>query len=592
MTAAFVNHIWHSTFFACVVAAIVVFFHRNRAQVRYWLWFGASVKFFVPFSLLISLGSYLQSEHYPTALSTTPVSVSMVQLAEPFPRTVSIAASGEQTSNWSTGIAAVFWATGFGVIALIRLRAWLRIRRTVRTSVPLDIAAPIEVRSSPSLLEPGVVGLWRPILLVPVGITDRLTPAQFEAVLAHELCHVRRRDNLFASIHMLVEAMFWFHPVVWWVGGRLVEERERACDEEVIKLGNAPQVYAEAIVKICRFYAESPLACVSGVTGSTIHKRIDSIMTNRVVTGLNLTRKAALALMGVAALGIPVIVGIVDSPRLRAAQAVATREKKFESVSITPCEIHPGSKRGGGHSITPGRMKTGCIALADENNLGLIQRAYVRFANGRPHPLGVLPIEGGPAWVRSDLYDIDARTSSNPTQEIMQGPMLQAVLEERFNLKVHVENREVPVYALTAAASGVSLKPFAEGSCVPMPMVVPFPQLAPGQRHCRVLAGVQPPRVNAEGATLADFSHLLSLVLDRPVVNKTGIRGKFDIYLEFAIEAATQKIVPGGDIARFASDPMAPSIFTAIQNLGLKLEATNGYREFLVIDHVDRPTEN
>src|SRR6266576_923925 len=77
-------------------------------------------------------------------------------------------------------------------------------------------------------------------------------------MLAHELWHVQRRDNLAAAVHMLVEAVFWFHPLLWWLGARLVEERERACDEEVLEMGKERQVYAESILKICEFCVESP----------------------------------------------------------------------------------------------------------------------------------------------------------------------------------------------------------------------------------------------------------------------------------------------------------------------------------------------
>ncbi len=101
---------------------------------------------------------------------------------------------------------------------------------------------------------------------------ERLTPSQLEAVLAHELCHVRRRDNLTSVIHMIVEAVFWFHPLVWWIGARLVEERELACDEEVLRLGSEPRVYAEGILNVCKLYVESPLRCVSGVTGSNLEE--------------------------------------------------------------------------------------------------------------------------------------------------------------------------------------------------------------------------------------------------------------------------------------------------------------------------------
>src|SRR5665213_2229284 len=66
---------------------------------------------------------------------------------------------------------------------------------------------------------------------MPRGIGEKLSTIEMDAILAHGLCHLRRRDNLTAAIHMLVEALFWFHPLTWWIGRRLVEERELACDE-------------------------------------------------------------------------------------------------------------------------------------------------------------------------------------------------------------------------------------------------------------------------------------------------------------------------------------------------------------------------
>ena len=98
--------------------------------------------------------------------------------------------------------------------------------------------------SSPMLVEPAVFGIVRPVLLLPEGIFNCFTPAQLDAIVAHELCHVRHRDNLIAAMHMFVETVFWFHPLVWWVGKRMVEERERACDEEVLRLGSEPRAYA------------------------------------------------------------------------------------------------------------------------------------------------------------------------------------------------------------------------------------------------------------------------------------------------------------------------------------------------------------
>ena len=96
---------------------------------------------------------------------------------------------------------------------------------------------------------------------------------------------------------MFVETLFWFHPLVWWIGKRMVEERERACDEGVLSLGSEPRIYAEAILNVCKLYVESPLVCVSGVTGANLKRRIEAIMTNRTGQKLNRAKKALGALM-------------------------------------------------------------------------------------------------------------------------------------------------------------------------------------------------------------------------------------------------------------------------------------------------------
>src|SRR5436190_878209 len=239
------NHLWQSTIFAVAAGLLALAFRKNRAQVRYWLWFSASVKFVVPFALLMSLGSYVKWTPATKPIATPAVALAITQIAHPFPDTTSFVSSEPTGANWTPVAILAVWTCGFAVIALLRFRGWLRVRAAVRSSASSAIVAPVEVRSSPGLLEPGVVGFLRPILLLPEGIEKCLTPHQLEAVLAHELCHVRRRDNLTSAIHMIVEAVFWFHPLVWWIGSRLVDERERACDEAVLSLGSEPRVYAK-----------------------------------------------------------------------------------------------------------------------------------------------------------------------------------------------------------------------------------------------------------------------------------------------------------------------------------------------------------
>lgn len=110
---------------------------------------------------------------------------------------------------------------------------------------------------------------------------------------------------------MAVEALFWFYPLVWWLGARLMEERERACDEDVLRMGSEPKVYAEGILKICELYLASPLPCVAGVTGANLKKRIEAIMENRTILSLTLAKKAALAVAGMAVLAAPIVIGII-----------------------------------------------------------------------------------------------------------------------------------------------------------------------------------------------------------------------------------------------------------------------------------------
>ena len=597
MIAASMSHLWQSTLFAIVAGLLTVAFRNNRAQVRYCIWFIASCKFLVPFSLLTILGSHLQV--HPTTRIVTPQIARTIAIdVMPFILQSSAALPQQERPHegdraWIPIMIAGLWVLGSVTVALVRFRGWMQIRAAVRSSSPIDVPAPVEVRSSPGLLEPGVVGMFRPVLLLPVDIEERLTQPQFDAVLAHELCHVRRHDNLLALIHVIPETIFWFHPLVWWIGAKLIQERERACDEEVLSLGSEPRVYAEGILNVCKLYLESPLRCVSGVTGSNVKERIENIMINRSTLKLTFARKAALACAGIAVIAIPIMVGTMNPPSASAQSPAPLSPAKFETATVRPCNQDTGMMKGAGRSVSRGILDTGCMPLVD-GNFGLVQRAYVRFAGGQAHWPGVVPIEGGPAWMRNDLYQISARAAGNPSPEMMEGPMLQALLEERFKLRLHRETRDVPVYVLTAPQGVSLLKSFPDGSCIAMPLQPPMPTLPQGQHYCKVRIGVRPPAVDSEGTSLSEFSQLLDLVLDRPIIDKTGIAGKFDIHLEFRPDASTPSFLPGGESARFATvptDPATASMLVAIQRLGLKLEAATGPREFLVVDHLEKPVE-
>jgi bla regulator protein blaR1 len=338
------NHLWQSTLFAGLAALLALALRKNYARVRYQLWLAASLKFLIPFSLLIRLGGHLATPY--RSAETQPAFYIVIQkVSQPFTQSPSL-------QQWLAasllpllpGILALLWLCGFvTVIALIWLR-WRRVTAAMREAQPMShgrevgvlrhlersagLRKPIAFCMSAGSLEPGIFGIIRPVLLWPETISQHLQDAHLEAILAHEVWHVRRRDNLAAAIHMVVEAIFWFHPLVWWLGARLIEERERACDEEVLRLGNPPEIYAESILKTCEFCMGSPLPCVSGVTGADLKQRIVRIMTPDSVMTLTVTRKLFLGAMAIGVIAGPILVGLVKAPLVNAQSPQASAAPK------------------------------------------------------------------------------------------------------------------------------------------------------------------------------------------------------------------------------------------------------------------------
>lgn len=213
------------------------------------------------------------------------------------------------------------WASGTIVVVLVWAVRWLRLRAVVRAARPLDLVAPVPVRSTAERIEPSLVGIWRPVLLLPEEIPERLSPEELRSIIAHEVCHLHRHDNLTAAVHLVVEAVFCFYPLTWWLGTRLLAERERACDEAVVASGHAPQVYAEGILKVCRLYIRAPLASTASVAGANLRKRVEEIMNHPVTVRMGAARRLLLVAAGVAAVVAPVAVGLLSVPALGALAA-------------------------------------------------------------------------------------------------------------------------------------------------------------------------------------------------------------------------------------------------------------------------------
>jgi bla regulator protein blaR1 len=612
MFQLFADHLWQSTLCAGAAALLTLMLRRNQARLRYLVWLAASLKFLLPFALLVAIarpfGIQAPSAEPPDALEVRITSL-MDYVSRPFSRpapdgsAAPLADAAPSVSAIAQPVLITIWFAGaVGVLGLWLLRC-RRIARVIRSAAPLSDARVIgaldriarargvreSVRAvaSETTLEPGIFGLARPVLIWPQGISVRLSEEQIEAILVHELCHVARRDNLAAAAHVVVQAMFWFHPMVWWIGARLVNERERACDEAVLQAGSDPDVYAESILKTCQYSVEAPVLCMAGVTGPELSKRMEHIMSTDAGQKLNRTKKAILAAAAASAVVGPIGIGLLHGPRVQAqAQTTAGADRpSFEVASVKP-----------NTTTGPGPMRIGFPGNGRFNVTNMALRELIRFA----YEVQPFQITGGPGWIDNERFDVTATTAGNPGPAVMR-QMLQSLLAERFKLGVHTETREMPTYDLLVARSDGRLgeKLRAAGpDCAPLTIPAGFPAPPPPPPGgavgrggpggpaggCSIIMG--PGFISARRTTMEQLTRTLAPRVRRIVIDRTGLSGFYDADLEFAAEFPMQP--PPGAPPLPPPNPDAPSIYTAVQEqLGLKLESSRGPVEVLVIDQVE-----
>lgn len=339
--APLLDHLWQSTLVAALAALLALALHNNSARVRFWLWFAASIKFLVPFAALAALGESL-ARLLPVTVTAPPHLLAMAPAAERLSAPATMLAVPQAAAGLSLALLlGLVWAMGFAAVLGIQLIRSLRLRRLLRDAHDVEMSLPtliptlIKVKTSASLLEPGLVGIFRPVVLLPQGLMARLSHGEIQSILAHELTHLRRRDNLTAAVHMLVEALFWFYPLVWLIGARLIAERERACDEGVLARGHDREVYAGGILKVCKFCLQSPLACAPGVSGGNLGLRVRQIMTAPDAQRLAAPKKVMLVSAAMLILTVPVLAGLVAAPLPQAINDVSRTVAAAADQAIT-----------------------------------------------------------------------------------------------------------------------------------------------------------------------------------------------------------------------------------------------------------------
>ena len=420
-------------------------------------------------------------------------------------------------------------------------------------------------------IEPGVLGLWRQSIVIPEGMEAGLSQAQLQAVLTHEWNHVQRRDNLTAALQMTAEAIFWFYPVVWMVGRKLIEERELACDRAVLERAGAED-YAEGILKVCKFYCSSPLRCVAGITGADLRRRVELILRNERPRELGSGGRWALGAALLAGIAGPAVLGFLTATAAFAQQAnsfvglATSADKKFEVATVkVNDQTNPAWHLG-----PPGR---GSISIQNLPLRGIIIQS---FRTQRSMVVGL------PSWTESTNYDIVGKgpdpNMTNP--EVWE--MMRSLLIERFHLKYHIENREMPVFALTVLPSGHKLKLGENGRCAE--------EIKAG-KNCGDI--IVPPFGSAMynmpiGALITGIGARAG----RPIIDKTGLTGRYDLNVTWLPDGARLDQL---DLQNIPQEyrPQDMSLPEALEKqLGLKLEPQRAPMPVVVIDSVSRPDPN
>jgi uncharacterized protein (TIGR03435 family) len=492
---------------------------------------------------------------------------------------------------WLAGAAAFWFRLAGGWVVAARMRSML-VRRAPpewqealrKLGAQIRLARPVPLLVSALVQVPAVVGWLRPVVLVPVGALGGLPVEYLEALLLHELAHIRRHDYLVNMLQSVAEALLFYHPAVWWVSGHIRAEREQCCDDVAVFVSGNALTYARALAHL-ESHRISHLSAALAANGGSLADRIARLLGQSrpaVRTGLGPVVVTIAVLLATA------VYGLFGQSGTHPAFEVATIKRNASAQDAATSRRGVAYKPGGRIIATNAPLRL------------LIQFAYAAHDSpyqGHSDPLGASQVIGGPAWIDSDGYDIEAKPESNTDQK-HAWLMLQTLLADRFRLTLHRETRELPVYNLTAKKSGLKLPPAKDITCLSFPPgTTPQPMLGTSDcGYAPLFLSSTELRIEGRKLHMADLVRGLARALGEPVLDKTGFTGEFDIDLNYMDEDVMES--PGSaapDDAggnRLAAGPNLSIVFAAMDRLGLQLQPAKGPVEVLVVDHAERPTPN
>jgi len=523
-----------------------------------------------------------------------------------------VPAASPTSSNSSSTILLSVWLVGTTMFVLPVVIGLWQVRALRRSALPwrhglavagqlareAGIQRRVDLLLHESVPGPMTFGFVNPVIVLPIDARV-WTTEDLARALMHELEHVRRGDWATQCLVRAACSFYWFHPLVWIARQQLALEAERACYDAVIG-GSDATAYADQLVDLAErltIARHQPLLAMAN--RSDLAARVTAVLDTRQARG----RAGAIAVSAASAVAVALVSTISPLQIVAAVQqtpAVATTPQRYDVASIKKCsgsDVPQGPARGtaGGTNATvsPGRFYVPCVSTEQ-----LIYLAYAAYGVGPDEHLAndesggasnTSKVRGGPDWVhsRGEAYSIEAAAAGTTDRLVLMGSMLRTLLEERFHLKIHRETEEVPMYALTVAKGGFKLKPMKDGDCDSGD-----PATAGKPRCSSINMDRNGPNTvwTYGGMPVSALASMLSSTLDRHVIDRTGLTDKFVIRLEFSSDENTPRLVQRDIDYPPNPGPRGPGILTALDQLGLKIEAVKAPRGYLVIDHVERPT--
>lgn len=599
---ALVHFVWQGTGIAAVAALVLHLCRHRSASARYLIACGAMVAMLASVIVTAALiaGSSASREAatltaHKRLTSTTYVLLPITIHDTPVASAHATAMRVEPFLPWIVS----GWLAGVLLLLARVMSGWWRVRRlhqfalsalpsrwqyaADRLAGRLRLPRFIRIVELPSVDVPLVVGCLRPIVVLPIAALAQLNAAQIEAIIAHELAHVRRHDYLVNLMQTVAETLLFYHPAVWWLSARIRDEREHCCDDVAVAVCGDAAGYAAALAEL-EAWRSGEMSLAAAATGGSLLHRVRRILRVEVSDD---SRTSAVTI-GLVALAVVGAVGINLM-----AQSPAAQTAKFEVASVRP------------NSSGDNKMMSQILPGGRYNAINIPPRLLIMNSYG----LQEQQLVGAPPWISSERFDVVAKAEGDLGPPVSRdGPsrlqlMIRALLEERFKLKVHREPREVPIYSLVLARPDGRLGNGLTVSTVDCEALVaarrsggaPPDVPKPGERpQCGARVGFG--ELTAGGQPLQELVSLLSATVGRSVVDRTGLTGRYDIALRWTPDRVLQRAAGTASsepirVNGVEIDPNGPSIFTAVQEqLGLKLESERGTVEALVIDHIERPT--